>query len=60
MKLRLGYEMAKVHQDFQTFALIVSQALGGGKKSSGARPARTANEAAGQFASVFGAGTVKR
>jgi hypothetical protein len=50
--LKLGYEQSKVYQDYETMAIILSQALGGGKKKP--EPPKTAEEAHSQFAAVFG------
>lgn len=52
-KLKVGHEQARVVQDYQTLAMVVSQALGGGKKSSDGA-VKTKEEALSQFASVFG------
>jgi hypothetical protein len=38
VRLKIGHEQAKVIQDFQTMAQILSAAFGGGGKSSGSAP----------------------
>lgn len=63
LRLHLGKEQAHIAQDFQTIALIVSQAFGDGKKpkgssKSGSKPdvfePSTAEEMRTAFNSVFG------
>lgn len=50
--LCVGERMAMISQDYQTFAIIVSQALGGKKQQ--AKPPQTMDEAEAQLRAVTG------
>lgn len=52
MKLRIGYESARISQEFQTLSTVVSLAFGG-KDNEPIKPAETAEEAISQFNSIF-------
>lgn len=56
IKLRIGYEQARVHQDFQTLALILSKAFGGDNKDGKGkgREPRTIEEAQSLLSQVLG------
>lgn len=53
MRLHLGREQALIVQNFQTIAMIVSQAFGGKKKKDVAVP-KTKEELETSFKSIFG------
>lgn len=52
LKLRLGETQAKIAQDYEVLATILSQAFGGG--SNKPKVPETADEAMAQFKAVFG------
>ena len=52
LRLYLGSRQASFYQDFQTIAMIVSQAFGG-KKKDVAKP-QTVDELKSAFGSIFG------
>jgi hypothetical protein len=52
LKIKVGLEQAKIFQDYQTMAAILSQAFGG--KSKEVEPPKTKQEALSQFNSLFG------
>jgi hypothetical protein len=53
-RLLLGYEMAKVHQDFQTLATVVSYAFGGKKKEEEVLKPANLQDAQRKLAGLFG------
>ena len=61
LKLRFGFEHARLVQGFENLALVVSQALGGGDKKGGPRrpppdatPVDNEHEALARWAAVMG------
>jgi hypothetical protein len=49
IRLKIGEQQAKVHQDYQTLALIVSEAFGGKKSDT----PQTATDAIANFQALF-------
>lgn len=49
IRLKIGEQQAKVHQDYQTLALIVSEAFGGKKSET----PQTATDAIANFHALF-------
>jgi hypothetical protein len=49
IRLKIGEQQAKVHQDYQTLALIVSEAFGGKKSET----PQTATDAVANFQALF-------
>ena len=54
LKLKYGFEHAKVYQAFETLSVVASYALGGKKPKSSVKPAETFEEAEMQFNNIFG------
>ena len=57
VRIKFGYEAAKISQDFENLAEVVSAALGGKKDGRVSKP-KNLSEAKQAFAEIFGARSV--